>query len=161
MKIYFLRHGEAGDRETWKGDDNERPLTDDGIERMKREAKAICNLDLDLDAIVTSPLVRAKQTAEIVAKALDLKDKLVEDPDVGLDLDVKRLQGVLTKFPKAEGIMLVGHDPSMSETIGRLIGDARVILKKGGMACVEVRDPASGRGELAWLVPPKMLAPKT
>ena len=69
MNCYFLRHGIAVEPEAWSGNDFERPLTRDGHTRMEREAKAIAELSLDLDAIVTSPLLRAKQTAEIVAAA--------------------------------------------------------------------------------------------
>ena len=160
MKIFFLRHGEAGDRATWKGDDFERPLTEDGVLRMKREAKAIKALDLEIEAIVTSPLVRAKQTAEIVAKALKLKDRLIEDPDLGLDFSSMLLDRILRKHPVVNAIMLVGHDPSMSRTIADLVGDARIVLKKGGLACVEIADPRTLRGQLSWLVPPKVLAEK-
>ena len=157
MKCYFLRHGLAGDRETWQGSDDERPLTGEGREKMAREARAIEALDLALDLIVTSPLVRAKQTAEIVAKRLNLEQKLVEDPRVGLEFDVARLGAILSENHGCESIMLVGHDPSMSETIGALIGRAQIDLKKGALACVEVRDVRALNGSLLWLVPPRIL----
>ena len=73
MKIYFLRHGIAYERETWEGDNDElRPLTEEGIAAMKVEAKIFKGLKLKLDAIITSPLVRAHDTAKIVAKRLDM-----------------------------------------------------------------------------------------
>ena len=127
---------------------------------MEREAKNIADLDLGLEIIVTSPLVRAKQTAEIVAKQLKLRDRLVEDADVGLDFDLYRLENVLGKHPSANAIMLVGHDPSMSRTIGQLIGGGKVEMKKGSLACVDVPGRSALKGELAWLLPPKVLAGK-
>ena len=78
MKLLFLRHGLA-DRSAWSGSDYERPLTPRGKERMRAEAETIASLDLGLDAILTSPLTRASQTAEIVADQLGLLDRLIED----------------------------------------------------------------------------------
>ena len=158
MKLYFLRHGQAGDREDWAGDDFYRPLTTDGVKRMEREAETIEELDLELEIIITSPLVRAKQTAEIVAKKLKMKDRLVEDHDLGLDFTFERLRDILAGHRDKKAIMLVGHEPSMSRTIGQLVGGAKIELKKGGLAFVELASPSSGTGELVWLVPPKILA---
>ncbi|MGH7661213.1 MAG: SixA phosphatase family protein [Vulcanimicrobiaceae bacterium] len=159
MRLYFLRHGLAGDREDWHGDDNERPLTPEGVAKMEREAKTIAKLGLELDAIVTSPLARAVQTARIVADELDLRDILVEDENLGLDFDLARLRNVVEKHRAAEALMLVGHEPSMSRTIGQ-IGGGRIELKKGALACIDL-DPNSMRGELLSLVPPKILVLKT
>jgi phosphohistidine phosphatase len=157
MRCYFLRHGLAGDPAEWQGNDFDRPLTDEGETRMAREAKTIDKLNLGLDAIVTSPLVRAKQTATIVAERLDLTDKLEEDPRVGGSFDIKGLSGILEQHPDADAIMLVGHEPSMSDVIGTIIGGGTIDLKKGGLACVELRDPSSLKGQLVWLIPPKLL----
>ena len=132
MKCIFLRHGIAADREAWTGADADRPLTEAGIERMKREAKALATRSLGVERIVTSPLVRAAETAA------------VEDV-------------ILEAHPDIESIMLVGHEPTMSETIGELIGGGRIDLKKGGIACVEIPNRKMMRGTLLWLAPPKML----
>ncbi|HTX03682.1 MAG TPA: phosphohistidine phosphatase SixA [Candidatus Acidoferrales bacterium] len=158
MRLYFLRHGQAGEREDWHGNDFDRPLTTDGIKRMEREAETIAELDLELEAIVTSPLVRARQTAEIVAKHLKLRKSLAEDENLGLEFNVQRLLQVLEHYPKAGAIMLVGHDPSMSRTIGQLIGGARIDFKKGALACVELIDESAPAAELVWLIPPRVLS---
>jgi len=155
MKIYFLRHGVAVEAEDWKGNDYDRPLTGDGRDRMAGEAKAIRKLDLKLDAILTSPLVRAKQTAEIVARELKMPFK--EDERLGGDFDVSGLEAILQGCADLKSLMLVGHEPSMSATVGRLIGVARMDLKKGGLACVELPDAATMTGELISLIPPKVL----
>jgi|SRR5580704_16493629 phosphohistidine phosphatase len=159
MKCYFLRHGLAGDPGQWSGDDFDRPLTAEGKERMAREAKTIAALSLELDAIVTSPLLRAKQTATIVADRLKIRDRLAEDERLGIGFDVRALRSILRERAAATAILLVGHEPSMSRTIGSVIGgDARIDLKKGSLACVNFDDPESRVGELVWLVPPKILA---
>lgn len=155
MKLYFLRHGIAEDSETWKGDDAERPLTRVGCERMEREAKTFADLDLAPDAILTSPLVRAKQTAEIAAAAL--KKRAIEDRRLAPGFDTKRLAQILQDRAGADSVMLVGHEPDMSETIGRIAGGANVDLKKGGLAYVEMQNPSSLSGVLVWLLPPKVL----
>lgn len=158
MKLYFLRHGLAGERSEWKGNDFDRPLTEEGKAKMEAEAVAIAKLDLGLDAILTSPLVRAYQTAEIVARKLKLENKLVKDERLDVDFDLNRLAKILRSHANAQALMLVGHEPSFSETIGELIGGGRVVCKKGGLALVELDDPTSLRGELEWLLTPKLLA---
>jgi phosphohistidine phosphatase len=159
MKCYFLRHGAAAESADWPGEDFDRPLTAAGRERMAGEAKAMARLSLHLEVIVTSPLVRAKQTAEIVAKALQLRDRLVEDDRLGLGFDPRRLASILVERAGAGAIMLVGHEPGMSTTIGHIVGGARIDFKKGSLACVSVHDPSTPHGELLWLVPPSVLAP--
>jgi phosphohistidine phosphatase len=157
MKCYFLRHGIAVDPEGWSGNDFDRPLTREGLQRMAREAKAIADLSLDLDCIVTSPLLRAKQTAQIVAERLGMSDKLVEDPRLSGGFNFERLGAILGAHSNANAIMLVGHEPSMSSTIGRAIGNADIELKKAALAGVELADPGSATGTLFCLIPPKVL----
>jgi phosphohistidine phosphatase len=158
MKLYFLRHGLAGERAEWSGDDYARPLTSDGRKRMAREADAMKALQLTVDCIITSPLVRAYQTAEIVAQRLGMPDKLRSDELLEPGFDAESLKELLKKCGAADAVMLVGHEPDFSSVISRIIGGGRVICKKGGLACVALRDPAALRGDLLWLIPPKVLA---
>jgi phosphohistidine phosphatase len=157
MNCYFLRHGLATAPNEWSGADDARPLTDDGKKRMAREGKTLLDLRLNLDVIVTSPLLRAKQTAAIVAEKLQLQERIVEDEGLGVSFDLRALARVLKDHADANAVMLVGHEPSMSETIGQLIGGARMDFKKGSLACVAVSDPVTPKGELMWLLPPKVL----
>lgn len=157
MKVYFLRHGDAGDPNAWQGDDAERPLSAEGRERTAREGRALADLRLKLDVMLTSPLLRARQTADLAAKALKLD---VTDDDRIVDLDTRKLQAILRDHRDADAIMLVGHEPSMSETISRVMGGGEIDLKKGGLACFEVRDADSLHGRLLWLIPPKVLLEK-
>lgn len=156
MKVYFLRHGIAVEGGDWKGSDYDRPLTDEGRKKMANEAEALKQLDLGLDAILTSPLVRAKDTAAIVAESLKMQVK--EDERLGGDFDVPALEEILKDHAGAKTLMLVGHEPSFSAVIGRLIGEARLDLKKGGLACVDLPDASTTTGELLWLIPPKLFA---
>jgi len=156
MKIYFLRHGLAGERSEWKGNDAARPLTDAGIEKMKRIAATFSQLNLGLDAIISSPLARARQTAEIVAQKLDLK--LIEDTRLAPGFNDEQLCAILLDHPSVETVMLVGHEPDFSETINALIGGGRIVCRKGGLALVDLANVQSRKGELVWLIPPKVLA---
>lgn len=157
MKLYFLRHGLAGERSEWKEDDAKRPLTAEGKEKIQGVAATIAKWDLDLDMIITSPYVRSYQTAEIVAHKLRLLDKLAEDDRVAYGFDADKLAKILAAYPKANALMFVGHEPDFSETISRLIGGGHIVMKKGGLACIDLPDPKTMQGELLWLVPPKLM----
>lgn len=155
MKIYFLRHGVAVESDEWQGDDATRPLTGDGRKAMEREAKAIAQMGIEPDLIITSPLVRAKETAAIAAEQLKMKP--VEDARLAGDFGTKALSQILREHADAHSIMLVGHEPDFSRTIGELIGGGRVDIKKGGLARVDVDGASLQSGELVWLIPPKAL----
>lgn len=157
MIIYFLRHGLAEDREDWLADDGQRPLTEEGREKMALEAEALAGMKLGLDLIITSPLERALQTAQIVARRLDIEDKLIQDERMAPGFDLQKLSEILATHPEAETLMLVGHEPDFSETISGLIGGGRVICKKGGLARVDRASQSPLIWELVWLMPPKVL----
>jgi phosphohistidine phosphatase len=157
MNCYFLRHGVAVEPQAWRGSDADRPLTGDGINRMEREANGIARLALELDRIVTSPLLRAKQTAVIVADELRMRDEVVVDERLANGFDAERCRAILADHSDADSILLVGHEPTMSATIGALVGGASVELKKGALAGIELTGRSS-RGTLISLIPPKVLA---
>lgn len=157
LGLYFLRHGQAGNRADWHGDDAQRPLTVEGKQRMGREAVAIKKLGIPLDLILSSPLVRAYQTAEIVAKSLNASSKLNADERLGPGFSPKQLAAIVGEHRKVQGLLLVGHEPDFSETISQVTGGGRIAMKKGALAYVEMQDPASLQGVLVWLIPPKVL----
>jgi phosphohistidine phosphatase len=159
MEVYFLRHGDAGQRESWKGSDATRPLSDEGAARMEREASTMAQLKLPLGVILTSPLVRARQTAEIVARALGLSDRMTEDERLEPGFGIEELGGIMREHRGAEALMLVGHEPDFSTVIAACIGGGRVDCKKGGLARVDFLDASSLKGLLVWLLPPRILAP--
>lgn len=157
MILYFLRHGLAGAREKRQRDDTRRPLTKKGIKKMGRQAGTIARLDLRLDMIITSPLTRALQTADIIAAALKMERQLKQDDRLAPGFGLDGLQRVLADHPGAKNLMLVGHEPDFSLTISALIGGGHVTLKKGGLARVDITATDSLRGDLLWLLPPKVM----
>jgi phosphohistidine phosphatase len=157
MKCYLVRHGQAVDADDWTGTDAERPLTDKGRTRMERAAATLAALDLDVDAVVTSPLLRARQTAAILARALRREDRLTEDPRLGGGFGPEALAAILAEHGAAAALMLVGHEPGMSTTVEALCGGT-VAFKPGSIACIELARPSSKHGMLLWFAPAKMLA---
>jgi len=160
MELYFLRHARAMKREEWTGLDERRPLTERGIALMKGEATALARLDLGLDLIVTSPLERARHTAEIAAHALGMKKKVVQSAALAPGFSVKKLAQLLASRPKATKVMLVGHEPDFSLVVSELAGGGRIVCKKGSLARVDVagRTIRKGAGRLVWLLQPEVLA---
>jgi phosphohistidine phosphatase len=144
-------------RADWRADDDLRPLTEDGERLLVAEAPAIGRLTTGLDLILTSPLARARRTAEIVAGELGVEHLLADHDGLGHGLDAGVLRGIVAAHPDVTGLMLVGHEPDFSLTISALIGGGRVEMKKGGLARVDVRGPALDGGVLAWLLTPAQL----
>ncbi len=156
MRLYLLRHGVAYDRENWRGKDDElRPLTDEGIVAMKREARSIGQLKLKLNAVVSSPLVRARDTARIVAKTLDME--LDESPLLKPGFDLQALDDLLAQYANSNHVMIVGHEPDFSQVIAQLVGGGTIVMKKGGLARIDIKTPHPPQGELVWLLTPSLL----
>ncbi len=156
MDLYLLRHGVAANRGDWQGNDADRPLTEQGKEEVQREAANIAQLGLSFDAIITSPYVRTKQTAEIVAKELGMTDKLVQDGRLEYGFGRKKLRKLLGDHADAQTLLLVGHEPDFSILIRKLTG-GRVVLDKGGVAKITLSDDDTLKGELHWLLQPDVL----
>ena len=155
MRLYFLRHGIA-DWPQWDMDrDHERPLNDEGVKKMKAEARAIAQLDLGLNVILSSPYTRAWQTADIVAEHLMLE--LREEPLLAPGFNLDRLREILSRHADKNVLMLVGHEPGFSLTIGELIGGGRIEMKKGGLARVDLDSIEALQGQLVWLLTSKVL----
>ncbi len=123
VRLFFLRHGPA-DRDQFDGDDDDlRPLVERGRQRMRAIAEVIARLDQKIDTVVTSPLVRTAETAEIVANRLGLQERMITDERLGLDFDVQALASILAGLKNdRRRILLVGHEPGFSEVIGELTG---------------------------------------
>ena len=154
-ELYLLRHAHAGNPDAWTGDDAERPLSGKGRGQAERLARYLASIGLKLDAIVTSPKVRARQTAEPLAAALNVH--YVTDARLAGDLDEAVLEQILIEAG-GERVMLVGHDPDFSDVAASLIGAENLPLKKGALARFEATRPLKASGaELRWLVPPDFL----
>jgi len=155
--LFLLRHAHAGDPARWTGDDADRPLSDKGHRQAERVARLLAGTDAAPDLLVTSPRLRAAQTAEIVAAALDVR--LVEDGRLAGPLSAELVEDILAAAGPAERPCIVGHDPDFSELLGELVGVAVIPMRKGALARVDFEGRIrSGRGVLSYLVPPELLA---
>jgi phosphohistidine phosphatase len=156
MILYFLRHGLASDSNTWNGDDHERPLTNEGVIQIKASANTLKKIGVKVDAILSSPLKRAFQTAQITAKAMDLE--VIKDERLAYGFGLESLSKIIAEHPQSAAIMLVGHEPDFSSIVSALTGGSEIIMKKGGLARVDLIESSPPKGELVWLLPPKLLA---
>ena len=161
MDLFLLRHGIAVDRDEFDyASDAARPLTPKGKKQLRQIAAALRAMELHFDAIFSSPLVRARQTAEIVAKKLKQRLSFADELKPGGDLK-KLLRKISKQKPAVENILLVGHEPDFSELISLLVTGqtgASVALKKGGLAKLEIEKIRDGKcATLAWLLTPTQM----
>jgi len=161
MELIFLRHGLAVDQEEWKGAEADRPLTAEGTERTRDVVRGLRTLKVRPDVILASPLLRARETAEIAKKGLvtDAKVDLVEELAPAASPD--RLIGRLADFADKPVVLCVGHEPHISTTISAMVSGktaATFEVKKAGACCIRFTGaPKAGTGTLLWLLPPKFL----
>jgi phosphohistidine phosphatase len=159
LELYLIRHGLAADRGEEYPDDSKRPLTSDGISRLRKEAKALGALGVDFDHIISSPLVRTKQTAEVFAQALKSAPSISTTDALAPAGTPAGVLQELGRHMRKGRIALVGHEPNIGELAARLIG-ARMPLefKKGAICRIDFEVfPPKGTGHLRWFITPKML----
>lgn len=155
QRVYFLRHGPAGNKSEWRLKDSERPLTAEGLAEVRAVSRALAGANLGVGVVVTSPFARCLQTAHELAKALG--------PDVALSIDVRVAPGFdrsdldeLLGEHRGERIVVVGHEPDLSTVIGAVTG-GRVRLRKTAFVRIDLDSSSPAHGELVWLVQPKQL----
>ena len=155
MILYFLRHGKAGS--PTRGDDDARELTAAGMDALRRAAPLWRRVNLRPDVVLSSPLVRARQTAELVAEAIG--GEVLVDERLRPGASWGHLARAMAAHPDARRVLFVGHEPDLSSTVAHLTGAASVRLRNGGIAGLEfygITEP--GGGELAWLLYPDLYA---
>ena len=158
MVIYFLRHASAGESLSNPKKDEQRALDRGGIEQCGYIGRALAAMDVQVDMVVTSPLKRAAQTASLVGNELSYEGKLQFEDALRPTAAFADFRKMLDKYAKHETIMVVGHNPSLSEFAGRIISvagcEAAVELKKGAVAKLEM-----GRNSavLQWCLTPKIV----
>jgi phosphohistidine phosphatase len=156
IQLHLLRHADAGDPDAWTGPEEVRPLSDKGRRQSERLGRFLRSIGFKPDAILTSPKVRAAQTAEIVAEAIGVP--VVAEPRLGEGVTLSAVEAILADAGDPAKPVLVGHDPDLTELLGELCASARVPLKKGALARIDIQRPLRpGRGALHWLVPPDLL----
>jgi phosphohistidine phosphatase len=160
IALYLVRHGIAAERGDEFPDDGKRPLTERGIKRFRKIAKALAGMDVKVDVILSSPFVRAKQTAELLSQALPGHPPIVETDALLPGAAFSELAEVLGGQAQAGAIAMTGHQPSIGAFAARLAGcRGEFDMKKGGACRIDVdRLPVSGPGRLRWLATPKLLA---
>jgi len=158
-ELYLIRHGIAAERGDEWPDDTKRPLTSDGMSKMRKTARGLANLDIEFDIVLSSPLVRARQTAEIVAAEIGSRPAIVNVDSLAPGASYSALIGDLEKHARKTRIALVGHEPGIGELAARLIGSRHPIeFKKGAVCRIDLEEiPPNGPGDLRWLIPPKFL----
>jgi phosphohistidine phosphatase len=159
FELYLIRHGLAEERgEAWP-DDSKRPLTADGISSMRKEARGLARLGVALDVVLSSPLVRARQTAELVAAGLDPRPSLLNVDSLAPDGSYAAVMSDRDKPARKTRIALVGHEPAIGELAARLIGSRHALeFKKGAVCRIDVDElPPVGPGDLRWMLTPKIL----
>ena len=163
MDLFILRHGKAGESST-ENNDNTRTLTIGGRKEIKDIGRWMRKEKFRFDIIATSPLMRANETAGIIAKILDLKDKLEVWDELAPGGDLDTICYHAAQYGNDASILMVGHEPALSELVSRIIshgGTTSVSFSKGGLAKIRNfsfdREPS---GDLQWLLTPKHMIAK-
>jgi phosphohistidine phosphatase len=152
--LYFLRHGDAGSQPSGMADD-ERLLTDGGIAALHSAAPLWRRLNLRPDVVLTSPLARARQTADLFCEAIG--GEPTADDGLRPGASWGNLARAMSAHPDARRVLFVGHEPDLSSAIAELSGAGSVRMRKGSLACLEFYGvPEPGAGELAWLLDPDL-----
>lgn len=155
-QLHLLRHADAGDPEAWDGPDDERPLSARGEGQAERLGRFLGATGFRPDAVLSSPKLRAAQTAEIVGRRLGVE--VGTDVRLGGALDLAIVEAIIAAAGDPAIVVLVGHDPDFSELLSVLCGGAAIPMRKGALARVDAERPlVAGTGTLRWLVPPDLL----
>ena len=163
MELYVIRHAIAqplGQQNEFT--DEKRALTTDGRDRMREAVKGLRRLEVEFDLILTSPLVRAVETAEIVAAGLEFSKKgIKQTASLAPGVSIEALFAEIKRHTSAESIALIGHQPDLGEMISTIVcggDDLAIELKKGSVCLINVSETVPTlRGELAWLLTPRQL----
>jgi phosphohistidine phosphatase len=155
VDLYLLRHADAGDPEAWLGPDEDRPLSAKGQRQAERLGRHLADTRFRVDALLTSPKVRAAETAAIVGDLVGVRPQIEERLAEGVDRDAVR--EILADVRHPDAVMLVGHDPDFSDLLSTLTG-AELRMRKGALARLDApEDLADGGATLRWLIPPDSL----
>lgn len=157
MILYFLRHANAGEHLATPKKDEKRALDKEGIEQCGFVGRAMAALEAQVDCVVSSPLKRATQTASLVGNEIGYEGKIQIDAGLRPEASFADFRKLLEKYARQEAIMVVGHNPNLSQFLGTIISEsgceASVELKKGAVAKVEMRRSS---GTLQWCLTPKV-----
>ena len=162
MNLYVVRHAIAVDEGTSDyGSDSERPLTDKGRKKMRQIAKGLRNLGVEFDLILSSPYVRARETAEILGDVFKMKKKIAFSENLIPMAEPDLLIAEINENHSVDSLALVGHEPHLSSLVGLLTAEGTkldITLKKGGVCCLSADDlHHEHHATLEWLLTPGIL----
>ena len=158
QELFVLRHGQAEDLNTnHPKNDFDRHLTEDGKEKIQKLGLFLDKLAEDIDLILSSPLIRAKETAETILSNLSMKPELKIVDFLSAGASSKDISKGLLQFSSTNNILLVGHAPDLEMFIGKLVGAERIKLKKGALAKISLSSSIELSGGLEWLLTPKIV----
>ena len=161
-RLYIMRHGEAvGRGDAGYSDDSKRPLTPQGRKRMQQIADGLKRLEFAVDWIVSSPLVRAAETAQLLAESWASRVPVEFSDNLGPEGSAEAVITLLARYPERKRTLLVGHEPGLTELARRLIGaghQANLALKTGGCCLITFAEfPPRTPGRLVWWLTPRAL----
>jgi phosphohistidine phosphatase len=158
-ELYLIRHGIAEERGDAWPDDSKRPLTAEGTSRLRKSARGLVRLGVAFDVILTSPLVRARQTADVVASVYDPRPHIVTAEALAPGGAFQALLAELEKQARRTRLALVGHEPGIGELAARFAGSRHPLeFKKGALCRIDVEAlPPAGPGTLRWLLTPRIM----
>ncbi len=158
-ELYFIRHGVAELRGDEWPDDTKRPLSAEGMVRMRKNARGLVALNVTLDVVLTSPLVRARQTSEIIVSAFDERPSIVTTESLAPGGSYQAVLAELEKHSRRARIALVGHEAAIGEMAARIAGSRNAFpFRKGAVCRIDVEAlPPAGPGTLRWFLTPKIL----
>jgi phosphohistidine phosphatase len=159
ISLYLIRHGVAAERgEAWP-DDSKRPLVQRGVVRLRQAAAALTGLKVSFDVILTSPLARARQTADLLAAGLSSHPPIHTIESLSPGGSYAAFLDDLARHSRRSHIACVGHEPDLGQFAARLLGAKRPIeFKKGAICRIDLDAlPLGGAGHLRWFVTPRML----
>jgi phosphohistidine phosphatase len=160
-ELYIMRHGIAGERGSAYPDDEKRPLTAEGKKKLRESVAGLAKLGVELDWIVSSPLVRARETAEIVSDELGAHTPVDLCDALSPGGSPEALLKFLAQQPKRIRVLVTGHEPDLSQLAARLLGAGRhahLAFKKGGCCLITFDEfPPQSPGQLVWWLTPKVM----
>jgi phosphohistidine phosphatase SixA len=155
IELGILRHADAGDPYAWTGDDALRPLSRKGRRQAERLGAFLRSVGYTPGLLITSPKLRARETADLVAEPFGVE--VVVDDRLAIGFGLAELSASLAAVGLPQRPIIVGHDPDFSMLLADLCGGAEVPLRKGTYARVDLDEIAAGAGTLRWLIPPDLL----
>src|ERR671937_1806208 len=158
MLVYVVRHASAGESQSDPKKDDKRPLDKEGVEQCRQLGRVLAALSVDIGLVVSSPLKRATQTAALLSNEIGFEGKLILDDSLRPEASFSAFRTLLQQQKKLDAVMVVGHNPSISQFASRLISDGQnescIYLKKGAAAKLEFRSRGT---QLHWCITPKVI----